>query len=170
MNYLPGLFVYTDPVNIWITDPLGRSSGFNPETNLVVNEIPDALIFENDGNVEAAFIPAILDGTYTISMSAIEEESYSLVIEGRDDSNIILDQIFSGVIKDGEVLSSTLVIKENLQGELEAEAKTPSQQVVSMTLLLPEVLYAIVSVAIVAVIAIAILLIKKPKNNPTNED
>jgi hypothetical protein len=146
-----GLLLFTDPVNICIIDPKSRQSGFNPNEKKIVNDIPDALIFEVDGNIESIYIPYILDGQYDVYLSAIDEEHYSLKVEGVNDSEMMLNQSFSGSIKKGEVLHSEIIVKETQQG-LEIEANSPSSfRDTEMDK------YVVLSIAVITVLALAFL-------------
>ena len=160
-----GLSFFTDPVNIWITDPLGRHSGFNPETGIISKEIPNALIHEINGNIEALFIPYLLEGNYSVRISAIAQEDYEIRIEAVDDSIELLDKTYSGSIKEGQILSFETVVKETEMG-LCVETTLPvlSEPVEEPLPLDWTMIFAIIGViAIISVISLSVIM-KRRRN------
>ena len=160
-----GFSIFTDPVNILVTDPLGRQSGFYPNTRMIVDDIPEAFFYEVDGNVEAIFIPDLLEGNYSVSLSAISQENYEIRIEAVDDSIELLDKTFSGPIKEGQILSFETVVKETGTG-LQVEATLPVlvEPVEEPLPLDWTIILAIVGVISVVSVIVISLIIKRKRN------
>jgi len=100
------------PANLLITDPLGRSVGFDPATNNTVNGIPDAFYSGPYTEPQEVCIPEPIDGTYSITLVGTATGNYTLTIEYVNATQTIT-QSFNGTIAPQEtkyystLLSST---------------------------------------------------------------
>lgn len=120
-----GLTLFTDPVNLWVTDPFGRHIGLNPTTGQIVNQIPDAVMCQSDGNVDGLYIPYLLGGKYDIILIGISDQQYSLHVEAFADSVPLSSQTFSGSILQNQVLASELNVIDSDFG-MQATLTQPS--------------------------------------------
>jgi hypothetical protein len=94
-----------------VTDPLGRSTGFNPYTREVVNEIPDASYSGPGTEPQVIMIPDPIDGVFSIVLSGIETGDYALTIEyvAADQT---ASQTFAGTITQNEQHHYSAIISE----------------------------------------------------------
>jgi peptide/nickel transport system substrate-binding protein len=108
------------PVHLFVTDELGRSVGFNPETGLIINEIPGATYSGPREEGEVIYIPGP-SGTYRIKLVGISEGAYTLRIEwmniatGQSTLETFTGEITAGTIDEyrtgvSETGASTLVV------------------------------------------------------------
>ncbi|MBI4682211.1 MAG: DUF1566 domain-containing protein, partial [Nitrospirae bacterium] len=70
-------------VSPYITDPLGRKSGINPNTNLMEDGIPDSTISINTDSGLIS-IDNISDGVYTVELKGNRSEDYKLLLSYMD--------------------------------------------------------------------------------------
>ncbi len=102
------------PVELLVTDPLGRKSGFDPTTNTTWNEIPNAIYVEqslapDDGSSVPALenkfldISSPLDGDYVIEMIGTGEGPYEIDSFASDLSGNIYTNAYTGVAQNNSV-------------------------------------------------------------------
>ena len=113
LPYLNGLFSVTihSPANIYVTDSLGRSTGLDPGTGRVVNEIPYALYSGQGSEPQVVMIPNALDNNYNVDVIGTGNGEYILDFETvtSDEKN---NQTFAGIIKIGEKHQYSAVLDE----------------------------------------------------------
>lgn len=107
-------YVVESPVEVFLTDPLGRSIGVDPETRQWVNEIPGATYTGAASDKQIIYIPAdsLVDGNYTFDLLGTGDGEYHVYAETRKgemiDGNatkVILDsEEYTSTIQDGEVV------------------------------------------------------------------
>jgi len=96
------------PVELLITDPIGRKSGFDPITNTAWNEIPnssytvDSIEPDNGANVpvlEDKFLEIIspLDGNYKVDVIGTGQGSYEINIFASDWFGNVSSKIYNGI-------------------------------------------------------------------------
>ncbi len=92
------------PVNLIVTDPLGRRAGYDPATGGVLLEIPGAVY--SGSNVEGQFIiiPDALDGAYQFGGTAFADGSYVLSANRFNADGLALLGIFGGSAAQGDEL------------------------------------------------------------------
>lgn len=93
------------PVNLYVTDPLGRHIGWSP-TGEIVNEIPGATYTGPSAVPEEINIPGPVQGNYDIELIAVGTGPYHLSIAGMGlGEETFLDE-FSGTIEEpNEIIS-----------------------------------------------------------------
>ena len=64
---------FFDPVDVLVTDPLGRRIGYVPGVGLV-NEIPHAL-YSGDGDFEQILIPQAIPGDYIVELHGVGDDA-----------------------------------------------------------------------------------------------
>ena len=111
-----GLSLFTDPTNLLVVDPLGRRSGFDFETGVIINEIPDAYIYGLDGNIEAIFISELLEGEYDVYIVGLTDGPFGLHVEAANGTALVSDNLYSGAISAGEILGSDVIVTQTPEG------------------------------------------------------
>src|SRR5258706_1508079 len=102
------------PVELLITDPLGRKLGFDPTTNTTWDEIPNAFytvesLASDDGSNTPALedkyleIIAPLDGAYTIDVIGTGHGSYEIDVFASDWFGEISKKVYTGLADVGSV-------------------------------------------------------------------
>jgi len=66
------------PANLWVTDPLGRHAGINPQTGELVFEFTIAITAPEEEH-QLIVIPEPLDGEYKFSIIGTQEGSYKFI-------------------------------------------------------------------------------------------
>jgi hypothetical protein len=89
------------PVNLFLTDPLNRSIGTDPNTGLFVNEIPHAFYTGPYAEPQNIIIPEPLTGNYLLYASGIGSGSYTLTMESVANDFVDL-QIWQGNVNAGD--------------------------------------------------------------------
>jgi hypothetical protein len=102
------------PVELLITDPQGRKQGYDPSTDVVWDEIPNAEYFVRtlaaDGGSETeadvlesvAFLSTMpSDGQYTIQVFGVDTGSYQLVISASNQGGQARQLVMEGTANDG---------------------------------------------------------------------
>lgn len=105
------------PLNLFITDPQGRSIGVNPTTGGIVNEIPDAFYSGPGTEPQVIMIPDPINDTYSIILVGTATGDYSLTIEYITVEQTVT-QTFSGTISEQEKQYYSALISET--GEMTA--------------------------------------------------
>jgi hypothetical protein len=124
-----GLSFITDPTNILVIDPLGRRCGFDYKDGLIISEIPDAYIYGLNGDVEAVFISEPIEGEYEIYCAGLTDGSFGLHIEGANGTSLVCDIVYSGIISEGEILGSDIIVTQTDEGlEITTSVPTPLGQ------------------------------------------
>lgn len=154
-----GLSLFTDPTNLLVVDPLGRRSGFDFATGMIVNEIPNAYIYGLEADIEAIFIDDLLEGQYTVYCVGVAEGSYGLHVEVANGSMLVCDDLYSGAISSGEILTSDVTV-EMVDGSLEATSSEPIP--LCPTPVIPEVPWGTV-VASAAMLIALVAYVTMPK-------
>jgi hypothetical protein len=101
-----------------MTDPLGRSVGFDPATNSVVNTIPYAKLSDLGTEPENITIPWPLKGIYHIQLIGTADGPYTLNVTLFTDSSTYTTQTFTGTISQQEKRYYSAQISET--GEMTA--------------------------------------------------
>jgi hypothetical protein len=82
IEYAPGLMFYLDsPADLYVTDPLGRHAGVEPDTGLAINQIPGATYTGPGSEPQVISIPNPLDGNYVVLLIGTATGTYSLTTE-----------------------------------------------------------------------------------------
>jgi hypothetical protein len=92
------------PIDLYVTDPLGRHIGRNPEWE-IVNEIPGATYTGPDAVPEEISIPNPAEGSYEIDLLAVGSGPYDLSVTGMGLGNGSFLGEFSGSIETDQVVS-----------------------------------------------------------------
>jgi len=100
------------PVNILVTDPEGRRIGYDSETKMIVNEIPEATYSGPGSEPQIVDIPNPLNGNYRILLTAIDTGDYNVAVFLSSPEGIV-SQTYSGDVKQGDILQSTITISDN---------------------------------------------------------
>jgi hypothetical protein len=97
-TFLPllSLFLFSS-ANLFVTDPEGRSTGYDPSTGLVVNAIPSALYSGPSTEPQFLVIPNPLNGSYSIIMVGKANGNYTLTVEYAT-STQTTTQTFNGTV------------------------------------------------------------------------
>jgi len=113
MTFLRRIYalVVHSPANAFVRDPLGRSTGTDPETGLVVNEIPDALYSGPDTEPQLVLIFDPIDGTYNIVLTGKASGNYTLAIEYITETQTT-EQALSGSIVFGQTQEFAVEVSE----------------------------------------------------------
>ena len=92
------------PVNLTVTDPLGRRVGYDPETGGTFSEIPGVIY--GGPNVEGQFIiiPEAVEGTYQFAGTAFADGAYVLSANRHTPDGLALLGIFGGTVNAGDPL------------------------------------------------------------------
>jgi len=97
------------PIHLLVTDSLGRSVGFDPETNAVINEIPGAVYSGPREEGEVIVIPGP-SGVYRVKVIGLSEGDYKLRVEwvsfatAKFTSETFTGRTSAGVVDDYKVL------------------------------------------------------------------
>jgi hypothetical protein len=98
------LFVLICPVNLTVTDPLGRQVGFDPATGGSLQEIPGTIYAAP--NVESQFIIVASPepGTYQVTGTAFADGEYLLSVIRQGPEGFTVLENFSGSVTQGDEL------------------------------------------------------------------
>jgi len=108
------------PVELLVTDPLGRKSGYDPVTGIFWNDIPDATYFINtiaaDANPDQGLfleskvllVNNAIDGQYSISVLGTGQGAYEINAFASDWTGLISRQAFTGTAQVGSVYTQTV--------------------------------------------------------------
>jgi hypothetical protein len=98
------------PVDIMITDPLGRKVGFDPITASIVNEIGSSAFYSGPGTEPQIIeIGGAIPGTYIVTGIGIGTGPYRLTLERVDEDGEVLEsQVTSGNILPGGSVSLSI--------------------------------------------------------------
>jgi len=102
------VFLVWSPADVLVTDPLGRSVGYDPATGQIVNEIPGAFYTGNGSDEEFVIIPGDLEGDYTVTASGTGTGLYAISAHRVDGTGVQDIGIVSGTIAPGQVVSGTV--------------------------------------------------------------
>jgi len=101
------------PVELLVTDPQGRKSGYDPVTGTFWHEIPEAEYFVNsigaDGGTDeileskVLLIYAPLDGDYTVSVLGTDEGEYEIDTYATTSLGQVSQRVFTGTAQPGSV-------------------------------------------------------------------
>ncbi|NUM46210.1 MAG: SBBP repeat-containing protein, partial [Anaerolineales bacterium] len=72
-------FTAFSPVDVMVTDPLGRRVGHDPASGQIFHEIPGAFYSGNDTDMEFLLIPGDLEGDYTVTTTGTGSGPYSVL-------------------------------------------------------------------------------------------
>lgn len=106
-------FAAQSPVEFVVTDPIGRRSGYDPNTGTTWSEIPDAYYLRDglgdlDGTSEPIYmkvlnLPDPLDGEYAVTVFGTGTGSYTLEATSMDWQGTSVNRVFTGDTTEGEV-------------------------------------------------------------------
>ncbi|MDX1418124.1 MAG: hypothetical protein R3293_28240 [Candidatus Promineifilaceae bacterium] len=103
------------PVELLVTDPLGRRTGYDPQNNQYWNEIPDSSYFVEaiaaEGNpalgdwIESKIllIPPTVDGEYTIAVHGTGQGTYEIDTYAADWQGRVTSEVMHGQAQTGSV-------------------------------------------------------------------
>jgi hypothetical protein len=100
------------PAHLYITDPLGRQVGFDPTTHSVVNNVPYAKLSKMGSDPENITISWPLDGSYSIQLTGIATDPYTLEIALSTNYPTVTTQEFRGTISPQEKQTFVTSISE----------------------------------------------------------
>lgn len=92
------------PVNLLITDPLNRSTGFDPTTGNVVNDIPGAVYSGPNAEPQILLLPDPLAGNYQSSVFGTGNGSYTVALESIVNSSFINADTWQGTVNAGDTI------------------------------------------------------------------
>ncbi|UCG70860.1 MAG: FecR domain-containing protein [Thermoplasmata archaeon] len=98
------LISVASPVDLYVTDPLGRHIGYTP-TGGIVNEIPRATYTGPSSVPENIDIPYPILGNYEIDLTAVGTGVYHLSIAGMGMGDDTFYDEHSGSVETGEIIS-----------------------------------------------------------------
>jgi PKD domain/Carboxypeptidase regulatory-like domain/Ig-like domain CHU_C associated len=106
------------PINILVTDPLGRRIGFDPVMSSVVNEIGSSAYYSGPSTEPQLLnIGAMFAGPYMISAIGTATGSYTITIQTLDeDAGLNSSQVISGNITLGQTISLTTAATYTISG------------------------------------------------------
>ena len=99
------------PVDLYVTDPLGRHVGTTPDGG-IVNEIPDAEYTGPDASPEEILIPHPAEGSYDVTLLATGDGHYTLGVQALGVPNEPLIESHNGTIQTGESISYSVLLTE----------------------------------------------------------
>ncbi|MBC7251042.1 MAG: hypothetical protein H5T62_12255 [Anaerolineae bacterium] len=102
------VFLGWSPADVLVTDPLGRSVGYDPVAGQIVNQIPGAFYTGNGADEEFILIPGDLEGDYTVTASGTGTGLYAVSAHRVDSSGVQEIGIVSGTIAPGQVVSGAV--------------------------------------------------------------
>jgi len=115
------------PVNLYVTDPLGRHIGCDP-TGLIVNEIPGAIYSGPTAVPEEVTIPGPVQGDYGIELIPVGTGNYHLTVAGMGlGKESFLNEYTGSVEASGETVhfeEGYESAEELLQGEIDVKPGT----------------------------------------------
>lgn len=121
------------PVNLFLTDPLNRSIGTDPNTGLFVNEIPDAFYTGPYADPQNILVPEPLAGKYVLLGSGTGNGNYILTIESVANNSFIDAHSWQGVINAGQVIGENITLDPGggvaLTHDIRTENLTPSKTI-----------------------------------------
>ncbi len=94
------------PVEIMVTDPAGQRVGYDPATEEMVAEIPDAY-YTGQGDVQFMLLYNTLPGEYQITATGTDAGEYELETYVVEESGVRLLDIFTGTVTAGQVANHT---------------------------------------------------------------
>jgi len=102
-------FIILSPVEIQITDPLGRRVGLDFNTGEELSEIPGTLFSRSIevNEPDFIFIPDPLEGEYTIKLLGVEEGNYMVLVQALSDAGILTFAEFTGTTSPGDIHEHT---------------------------------------------------------------
>lgn len=116
-------YVVESPVEVFLTDPLGRSIGVDPETRQWVNEIPGATYTGAASDKQIIYIPAdsLVDGNYSFDLLGTGDGEYHVYAETREgqmiDGNatkvILHSEEYTSTIQDGGTVKMSLDVNSD---------------------------------------------------------
>src|SRR5262249_17536900 len=106
------------PVNILLTDELGRRTGFDSGTGAVVGEIPGGS-YSGVGTEPESIIVPFAPGTYVIEATGLASlttpEPYRLTIATADEADLTDQHDISGIVSSGAKQQFIFTIDDRLQ-------------------------------------------------------
>ena len=117
------------PIHLLVTDSLGRSVGFDPETGKVVNEIPGAMYSGPRVEGEVVVIPGP-SGAYKVSAIGLSEGEYKLRVEwvsfatAKFTSETFTGRISAGAVDAYKVLVGPAGARTSILASVDIEPKT----------------------------------------------
>ena len=111
---LRGLFITGfSPIDLLVTDPIGRRLGYDPATNQFYEEIPTGVYNHPSGGRADLWIFDALPGEYTLTIAGTDFGSYK-VIALLSDSTATLPIFYqAGTVQPGDVQTVTISAPEN---------------------------------------------------------
>lgn len=94
------------PVNIIITDQLGRKIGYDTSTDSEINEIPNAYYSGPDFHPEVIYIPDATE-SYTLSIDGVGDGDYHILVQ-KTNNDYVSEYWINGTIAEGEQVNETL--------------------------------------------------------------
>jgi hypothetical protein len=123
------------PINLLVTDPIGRQVGYDPISHSVVNEIPYATYSGPGSEPQEIVIPNSINGTYEVDAIGTDTGPYTISVESLDSNSSVIDRdTWEGVASPDEQYNETLSLDPDgsfvLSHDLEMTNVTPLKSVV----------------------------------------
>jgi hypothetical protein len=97
------------PINLLVTDPIGRQVGYDPIIHSVVNEIPYATYSGPGSEPQEIAIPNSINGTYEVDAIGTDTGPYTISVESLDSNSSVIDSdTWEGVAFPDEQYNETL--------------------------------------------------------------
>jgi len=100
------------PVNILVTVPSGLITGYDPETETTINEIPGAAYSGPESEPQVVQIPNALIGHYTVDIFGTDTGPYTITMEFLAFDRTTIDTVtWTGIIEPGQRYTETVEVR-----------------------------------------------------------
>lgn len=108
------VIIIHSPANLHVIDPIGRHIGFEPTTQQIVNEIPDAIYSGPEIEPQIIVIPSSLLGVYCIDIVGTDTGLYTISVKSiAIDGSIEDAETWTGTTSQGETTRIVAQLFEN---------------------------------------------------------
>jgi len=122
------------PVNLLVTDPIGRRVGYDPETQSVVNEIPNAIYSGPSTEPQEICILNPLQGTYIVQAIGTETGSFIITMQSAVNGSILDNDTWNGTATPDGQYSENVSLEPDgrlvLAHDIEVRNLLPSKTIV----------------------------------------
>ncbi|HLF29245.1 MAG TPA: hypothetical protein VJG32_23220, partial [Anaerolineae bacterium] len=101
-------FIVHSPVDVMVTDPLGRRVGYDSTGGQIVNEIPGAFYTGNDTDMEFILIPGDREGDYILTTTGTGDGVYAVTAHRVGAAGAKFLGMTSGTASPGQVATATV--------------------------------------------------------------